>query len=63
MESQKSMNPKSRHFGECTNAQTEQHEVKNRRIQTTWKMRKPTKLNNTKPKVDKSWNNFLNPKS
>jgi hypothetical protein len=35
MESQKSMNPKSRHFGECTNTQTEQHETKNRQPQTT----------------------------
>jgi hypothetical protein len=35
MESKKSMNPKSRHFWECTNAQTEQYEAKNWQTQTT----------------------------
>jgi len=34
MKSQKSMNPKSKHFRECVNAQTEQHETKNRQTPT-----------------------------
>jgi hypothetical protein len=42
---------KPKHFGECANSLTKQHEDKNSQTQTICKVHKPMKPNNMKPKL------------